>query len=267
LALSPKASTAPIELQQAAAYSCDLEHQNRAWQQLQASLSPEQLAAFALAFRNGQLAAQGGGSKTPAAAKPTAQAPAPAQPTSGNRILLPVPYLCQNDSATAQGPRMCFSSSCAMAAAFLRPGCLAGTGQLDDQYLQRVQRHGDTTDAQAQVQTLRNLGIEAELRTDGRIEQLIAQLKLGIPVPVGWLHKGPVTAPSGGGHWSLVIGWEPAQRQLLIHDPNGEADLVGGGYVSTAIGSGKSQRYSERNWGRRWMVEGPGSGWWLELGC
>ncbi len=265
MALSPKISSAPIELQQAAAYSCELEHQNRAWRQLQASLSPEQLAAFALAFRNGPPATQTTVSKAPATAKPTPQAPAPAQPTEGNRILLPVPYLCQNDSATAQGPRMCFSSSCAMAAAFLRPGCLTGGGQLDDQYLQRVQRHGDTTDAQAQIQTLRSLGIEAELRTDGRIEQLIAQLKLGIPVPVGWLHKGPVSAPSGGGHWSLVIGWEPAQRQLIVHDPNGEADLLNGGYVSTAIGSGKSQRYSERNWGRRWMVEGPRSGWWLEL--
>jgi hypothetical protein len=160
---------------------------------------------------------------------------------------------------------MCFSSTCAMAAAYLKPGCLAGAGQQDDRYLALVQRHGDTTDAAAQIQTLRSLGIQAELRTDGRIEQLIAQLKLGYPVPVGWLHHGPVSAPSGGGHWSLVIGWDPAQRTLLMHDPNGEANLVGGGYVSTAIGSGKGQRYTERNWGRRWMVEGVGSGWWLEL--
>ena len=50
-----------------------------------------------------------------------------------------------------------------------------------------------------------------------------------------------------------------------MHDPNGEADLVGGGYVSTAIGSGRSRWNSEKNWGRRWMVEGVGSGWWLEL--
>jgi hypothetical protein len=50
-----------------------------------------------------------------------------------------------------------------------------------------------------------------------------------------------------------------------MHDPYGEARLVGGGYETTAIGSGKGQRYSERNWGRRWMVEGMGSGWWLEL--
>ena len=181
------------------------------------------------------------------------------------RITLSVPYFCQRDSATSQGPRMCFSSTCAMAAAYLKPGCLAAAGQLDDRYLGLLQRHGDTTDAAAQIQTLRSLGIEAELRTDGRIEQLIAQLRLGIPVPVGWLHKGPVAAPSGGGHWSLVIGWDPTRRAVLMHDPNGEADLFGGGYVTTAIGSGRNRWYSEKNWGRRWMVEGLGSGWWLEL--
>lgn len=168
-------------------------------------------------------------------------------------ITLPVPYLCQLDSVTNQGPSMCFSSTCAMAAAYIKPGCLAGSGQPDDRYL-------------SLVQTLRSLGIDAELRTDGRIEQLIAQLQLGIPVPVGWLHKGPVSAPSGGGHWSLVIGWDPIRRAVLMHDPNGEADLVGGDYVSTTMGSGRNQWYSVRNRGRRWMVEGGGGpGWWLEL--
>jgi len=41
-----------------------------------------------------------------------------------------------------------------------------------------------------------------------------------------------------------------------MHDPYGEADLVAGGYLSTALGSGKPQRHFERNWGRRWRVEG-----------
>jgi hypothetical protein len=178
---------------------------------------------------------------------------------------LAVPYLSQNDSAIDQGSRMCFSSTCAMAATFLKPGCLKGQGQLDDQYLALVQRHGDTTDANAQVAALRSLGIQATFRSDGRIDHLIEQLERGIPCPVGWLHKGSVASPTGGGHWSLVIGWDPATRQLLMHDPNGEADLVNGGYVSQAINGGKNLRYSERNWGRRWQVEGPGSDWWIQI--
>jgi GH24 family phage-related lysozyme (muramidase) len=192
----------------------------------------------------------------------------PAQPTPTTQhglIQLPVPYLSQNDSATGQGDRMCFSSTCAMAAAFLKPGCLSGSGQLDDQYLALVQGHGDTTEASAQVAALQELGLQARFRSDGRIEQLIEQLQSGIPCPVGWLHRGPASAPTGGGHWSLVVGWDPANRQLLMHDPNGEADLVNGGYVSKAIGSGEGLRYSERNWGRRWQVEGTGTGWWMEI--
>jgi hypothetical protein len=71
--------------------------------------------------------------------------PVPASESQGDRpqgakphgpfnqpITLPVPYLCQRDSATGQGLRMCFSSTCAMAAAYLKPGCLAEAGQQDD---------------------------------------------------------------------------------------------------------------------------------------
>jgi GH24 family phage-related lysozyme (muramidase) len=191
---------------------------------------------------------------------------AQANPASASGLIqLPVPYQSQNDSATSQGPRMCFSSSCAMAAAFLRPDTLQGPGQRDDQYLALVQRYGDTTDARAQVAALQSLGIEARFRTDGRFERLVEQLNRGIPCPVGWLHKGSAASPTGGGHWSLVIGWDPETRQLVMHDPNGEADLVNGGYVSTALGSGKALRYSERNWVRRWQVEGAGSGWWIQI--
>ncbi len=178
---------------------------------------------------------------------------------------LAVPYCCQNNSATAHGPRMCFSSSCAMAVEFLRPGCFSGSGQIDDQYLAIVQRYGESTEASAQLLAIEACGLAARFRQDGTIQDLIDQLERGIPAPVGWLHLGPVEQPTGVGHWSVVVGWEPSSRTFLMHDPNGEADLVGGGYVSTALGSGRAQRYSERNWGRRWMVEGPGSGWWMEF--
>lgn len=176
---------------------------------------------------------------------------------------LMVPYLSQNDSATTQGPRMCFSSSCAMAACFLKPQAFMGAGQIDDQYLAMVQRYGDTTESSAQIKALQSIGIEAQFRSDGQLEDLIAQLQRGIPAPVGWLHRGPVSAPSGGGHWSLVVGWDAAAHQVVMHDPNGEADLIRGGYLNQCCG--QALRYSSSNWLPRWLVEGPGSGWWLEL--
>ena len=248
---SVNAASAPIQLLDAVRHHRELPHQLEAWQVLQRSLTAEQLSSFAVAFRSSAVEERA--------------IRQPSSPARGGLIQLPVPYLSQNDSSTSQGSRMCFASTCAMAAAFLRPGCLNGPDQPDDRYLALVQRHGDTTEASAQVAALQSLGIKARFRTDGAIVDLIQQLQRGIPCPVGWLHKGPVSAPHGGGHWSLVIGWDPATRQLLMHDPNGEADLVNGGYVSTAIGSGKALRYSERNWGRRWQVEGNGTGWWLQL--
>ena len=183
----------------------------------------------------------------------------------GGPIALDVPYYSQRDSASGQGERMCFSSTCAMAAAFLKPGCLAGSGQPDDRYLSIVKRFGDTTAAEAQVKALGTLGVRARFRTDGDMDALVAELRAGRPVPGGWLHRGAVSAPSGGGHWTLAIGWDPASRQVIMHDPYGEANLTAGGYVTIAVGSGRARRYSEGNWGKRWMVDGPGSGWWLQL--
>ena len=247
-ASAPVPSNEPIQLLNAVRHHKGLAHQQEAWLQLERLLTEAQRDAFSEVFR---------GSASPSVEPPKPEAP--------GLIHLPVTYLSQNDSATSQGPRMCFSSSCAMAAAFLKPDALRGPGQLDDQYLALVQSNGDTTDANAQVKALESVGLQARFRTDGSIENLIEQLKRGLPCPVGWLHTGPVSSPNGGGHWSLVIGWDPAKRQFLMHDPNGEADLVNGGYVNTSIGSGAAQRYSERNWGRRWMVEGAGSGWWIEI--
>ena len=76
---------------------------------------------------------------------------------------------------------------------------------------------------------------------------------------VGWLHKGPVTAPTGGGHWSVVIGYTPTA--FIHNDPNGEANLAAGGYANTT--KGKAVTYSRANWLKRWLVEGPNSGWAL----
>jgi hypothetical protein len=219
-----------------------------AFQWLQANLTDQQRRAFTARWR----------------------AVPPPPPAPKGRILLPVPYLSQRDSATNQGDRMCFSSTCAMAVQFLKPGALTGVGQPDDIYLSRLRAYGDTTDAGAHVELLRSFGIPARFGTDGTLALLQAELRAGRPVAVGWLHKGVVSAPSGGGHWSLVVGWEPGPSggTLIMHDPFGEARLAAGDYQvlnSAANGhqAGRAQRYSWAGWSPRWMVDGSGSGWFI----
>jgi hypothetical protein len=82
------------------------------------------------------------------------------------------------------------------------------------------------------------------------------QIDAGLPVPCGYLHRGPIANPSGGGHWLIVGGYD--STHVVVHDPLGEADLTNG---TTLNRPARFARYSRQNWGRRWMVEGPGTGW------
>ena len=167
-------------------------------------------------------------------------------------VKLNVPWFSQGDNLSGMGYRECFSSSSAMLASFW------GKVSSDDTYNQIRSKFGDSTDAQAQLRALRSLGLVANFRTDGTPELLRQELNAGRPVAVGWLHKGTARAPRGGGHWSVAIGHGPGF--WLMNDPNGEADLVSGGY--TANRNGANLSYSTRNWNPRWMVGGSG-GWML----
>jgi GH24 family phage-related lysozyme (muramidase) len=168
---------------------------------------------------------------------------------------LQVPFYAQLDSSTDQGRRMCFSSSCAMLLEYLKPGTLKGANG-DDQYLKRVQQYGDTTDANAQIRALSSYGIKARFVQNASFTTLEQQIAKGIPIPCGYLHRGPISKPSGGGHYCCIIGHTPTH--VIAHDPFGEADLVNG---TTLNKSGRSVQYSRKNWGRRWQVEGTATGW------
>jgi len=174
--------------------------------------------------------------------------------------ILQVKYFPQRDSRTTHAHRMCFSSSCAMMADFLNPKAIDVTEQEDDFYMKNyVFRYGDTTDPNAQIKALRDLGITATFSKSLSQKDIEAQIEKGIPVPVGILHHGHVSSPTGGGHWVCIIGYDKANAQYIIHDPYGELDLVNGGYYGST--NGASQRYSYANFNKRWMVEGMGTGW------
>lgn len=173
-----------------------------------------------------------------------------------SKIFLDVPYYSQRDNA--RDPlRTCFSSSCAMLLKYLKPRSINS----DDQYINTVFRSGDTTSASAQLSALEAYGLSADFKQDGGWSALDSLLTQGIPVPIGILHKGPVTKPSGGGHWIVVIGRNEKGDAYFVHDPFGDLDLINGKYISS---NGKAKLYSKKNLGPRWLVESSKSGWYIK---
>lgn len=187
----------------------------------------------------------------------------PTEPVKPDVIpsVLAVPYFSQRDNYR-DASRTCFSSSCAMLLEFLKPGTLPGP-KGDDIYVKRVFSIGDTTIASVQLQALDSFGLKARYTTTATFAQLDAQLASGKPEPIGILHHGPSNAPSGGGHWIIVIGRivdskAPGGCWYVVHDPWGEIDNASGTYPST---DGKAKRYSKSLLQSRWTVEGDGSGY------
>lgn len=157
--------------------------------------------------------------------------------------------LAMNDG---QGWRDCFSASSAMLATYW------GKEPNEDAYNSLRQSYGDTTSAEAQLAALRHLGLQAEFRSDGTLQTLRDEIDAGRPVAVGWLHHGPSSDPGGGGHWTVVIGYDDSG--VIMNDPYGSCDLVNGGYPQNH--NGASQHYSYKNWEPRWRPQGSG-GWYL----
>lgn len=189
--------------------------------------------------------------------QPTAPVLAPpTTPTRGKAQAhpnpLPVPYFDQLQMDDGQGWRDCFSASSAMLAGFW------GKEPDENTYNHLRQHYGDSTSPEAQLAALRHLGFQAEFRTDGNLDSLKREIDSGRPVAVGWLHHGPPSAPSGGGHWTVVIGYDASG--VIMNDPYGSCDLVNGGYPQNH--NGAHQHYSYRNWLPRWQPHNSG-GWYL----
>jgi GH24 family phage-related lysozyme (muramidase) len=189
----------------------------------------------------------------------------PSQVSSHPNPLVGVPRFQQRDSVQlAQRDRTCFSSSCAMLLEAIKPGTLKGANG-DDQYLAVVQRFGDTTDANAQIRALAHYGVSARLVQNADFQLIEQQIARDIPIPCGYIHRGPVDRPTGSGHWLIVYGH--TLTQVVVNDPWGEPDLIHG---TTLNANGMGLRFSRLNFGKRWMVEpigggayryAPGKGW------
>ena len=172
-----------------------------------------------------------------------------------SEVKLSVPYYSQRDNYR-DANRTCFSSSCAMLLSGLKPEAIDN----DDEYIETVFTIGDTVDAWVQLTALEQYGIKAKFYQNGNWDSVGKLLREGIPVPLGILHHGPISAPTGGGHWICAVGITADDKSIIVHDPWGDLDLVAGGYLSS---NGKYLKYSKKNLGPRWCVEGSNSGWYI----
>lgn len=170
-----------------------------------------------------------------------------------SKLILDVPYYSQRDNYR-DANRTCFSSSCAMLLKYLKPDSIKG----DDDYIRTVFKVGDTTEAWVQLEALKRFGLSASFKQNCGWSDIDSLLTKGIPVPIGILHHGPVTAPTGTGHWLIIVGRTEDNSAYIVNDPWGELDLITGTYINT---NGAKLKYSKKNLGPRFMPEGPGSGW------
>jgi hypothetical protein len=176
---------------------------------------------------------------------------------SANANPLVRPYCCQQDNGP-EGWRQCQTSSIAME--------LIGTrvqGINDDlDYLAIVNKYGDTTKQTSHQQALDHLKVPHRFSTNwGSIDAIKKTIDSGKGFIAGILHRGPVTAPTGGGHYILIYGYTTSY--WMVHDPFGELDLENGGWSDQSIGSGKERAYSFRNLNPRWDCGGEQWGWVL----
>lgn len=194
--------------------------------------------------------------------EPASAAEANRAPAECYELLLTVPYFSQRDNGESSG-YTCNSSSCFMLAAYAKPSLIKGAEPRNEDYsyyLDVVSKHGDTTDHSAQTAALAELGVDSSFHYDFSIAKVRAEIDKHLPVACAILHKGNLADGDlpYGGHIVVVVGYGTDERgdYLLVHDPNGELDLVHGGYGISE--HGRQLRYSCANFSRRFETDADG---------
>ena len=166
--------------------------------------------------------------------------------------ILEVPYFPQTDNYT-DADRTCNSSSCAMVLEYFKPGTLQGA-KGDDAYVRKVFAIGDTTDHVVQTRVLASYGIKSHFSYGLTFADLDRELSAGRPVVIGILHRGSLSAPTGG-HMVVVIGKTPS-GDYVVNDPYGS---LNDGYTG-AVTNGRGAVYKKSDLARRWCPKG-NDGW------
>jgi uncharacterized protein YvpB len=176
------------------------------------------------------------------------KAPVPAQ--AG---VLKVPYYPQTDNYR-DANRTCNSSSCAMCLEYIKPGTLKGA-KGDDAYVQKVFAIGDSTDHTVQTRVLESYGVKSYFSYNLSFADIDKSLSAGKPVVIGILHRGSLSAPTGG-HMVVVIGKKG--QDYVVNDPYGS---LNDGYTGS-VTNGKGAVYKKSDLTYRWLDKGKDKTGW-----
>ena len=157
--------------------------------------------------------------------------------------ILAVPYFNQVDNYR-DAHRTCNSSSCAMCLEFLKPGTLQGA-KGDDAYVTKVFAIGDTTDHAVQTKVLASYGVKSHFSYNLSFADLDKSLAAGKPVVIGILHRGSLSAPTGG-HMCVVIGKKG--DGYVVNDPYGSCNDGYTGPVTNGKGTVQSKAMLKARW-------------------
>jgi len=177
-----------------------------------------------------------------------AKVPVPAQPG-----VLEVPYYPQTDNYR-DADRTCNSSACAMVLEYLKPGTLKGA-KGDDAYVQKVFAIGDSTDHTVQTSVLESYGVKSHFSYNLSFADIDKSLSVGKPVVIGILHRGSLSAPTGG-HMVVVIGKKG--QDYVVNDPYGS---LNDGYTGS-VTNGKGAVYKKSDLTYRWLENGKDKTGW-----
>ncbi len=175
-----------------------------------------------------------------------------AKPETPKSDILTVPFYPQTDNYR-DAQRTCNSSACAMCLEYFKPGTLKGP-KGDDAYIQKVFAVGDTTDHSGQTRVLASYGVNSRFSYNLSFADLDRELSNNRPVVIGILHRGSLSAPTGG-HMVVVIGKTPS-GDYVVNDPYGS---LNDGYTGP-VTNGKGAVYKRSDLSRRWCPAG-NDGW------
>ncbi len=113
---------------------------------------------------------------------------------------------------------------------------------------------GDTTDHEVQTRVLSSYGISSRFSYTLNFNDLNAEILAQRPVVIGILHRGSLSAPTGG-HMIVVIG-VTLSGDYVVNDPYGS---LNDGYTSE-VSNGKGAIYTRKVLERRWCPGG-NDGW------